>query len=128
MKHWNQEKAETNSTEEKKSDDSNSSKKSDESESKRSSAADDAKSKEQLAQENKISARFVDSDKYEKIEKILKDSGQFQNIVNGLDDAFILPSDAKLKIVFSEGDGPVYDPNTRTILMSYNFAQYLAQK
>lgn len=60
---------------------------------------------------------------YRDIAEVYKASGQFQSIVEGINKEFILPHN--IKIQFADKEGPLYDPNTRTITMSYGFIFYL---
>lgn len=60
---------------------------------------------------------------YRDLAVVFEKSGQFQNIVDGLNREFIFPQD--IKVEFSRKDGPLYNPRTKTIIMSYDFIFYL---
>lgn len=63
--------------------------------------------------------------KHKDIRTVLEASGRFQDAVAELNASFALPK--PVKIVFREGDGPQYDPNTRQISMNYGFAARAAE-
>jgi hypothetical protein len=58
--------------------------------------------------------------KHKDIRAVLEGSGRFQDAVAELNASFALPR--SVKIVFREGEGPQYDPNTGEIAMNYDFA------
>lgn len=63
-------------------------------------------------------------DVYRDIKTIFSKSGEFNDIVDSMNQRFSLPYD--IKIDFIAGDGPVYYPSRHTIQMSYDFIFYLA--
>lgn len=57
---------------------------------------------------------------YRDIETIVKDSGQFQNIIQGLNSEFLLPQN--IMVEFSDREeGPLYNPEKQKITMGYAF-------
>lgn len=59
---------------------------------------------------------------YRDLGVVLKESNQFQSIIDGINKEFILPEN--IKVIFSDDEGPVYNPSTKTITMSYGFIFY----
>lgn len=55
---------------------------------------------------------------------VFEKSGDFQAIVDGLNNTFIFPKNVTIK--FAAGDGPYYSPGNRTVYMSYDFIYYLS--
>ncbi len=70
--------------------------------------------------------QFMPADKkvYQDIKIIFEKSHQFQTVIQKLNETFSLP--VNVKVVFADADGPVYKPNTRTVVMNYDFIFYLA--
>lgn len=58
------------------------------------------------------------------IKKTFEERGYYQQLVNILNNKFIFPTDITIK--FAEEDGPLYDPNDKTITMSYDFILYVS--
>lgn len=61
---------------------------------------------------------------YEDIAVVFEKSGDFQDIVDGLNRTFIFPKTVTIK--FAMGDGPYYSPGNNTVYMSYDFIYYLS--
>ncbi len=79
-----------------------------------------------MEETGKLSLQFdAPKDKsYLPIQKIFEERGYFQNLVNLLNNKFIFPTNITIK--FAEEDGPLYDPNDKTITMSYEFIMYVS--
>ena len=58
------------------------------------------------------------------IKNTFEERGYFQKLVDILNNKFVFPSDITIK--FAEEDGPLYDPNDKTITMSYDFILYVS--
>jgi len=64
-----------------------------------------------------------DNKTFQDIAVIFKESGQFQSIIDGLNREFVIPEN--IKVEFADKEGPLYDPATKTITMSYDYIFYL---
>lgn len=55
--------------------------------------------------------------------RLLLGPAAFRDLVEGLNEVFALPR--KITVSLAAGDGPYYDPSTRTIRINYDFVQYV---
>ena len=62
---------------------------------------------------------------YRDLQTMIKSSGKFEGIIKAINQEFILPQ--TITVRFAQGDGPVYEPNKKTIAMSYDFIFYLTK-
>lgn len=58
-------------------------------------------------------------------EALVRERGVFEDLLASLNETVALPTD--VTVVFQSGDGPYYDPESREIVMNYEFIYWLAE-
>ncbi|MCJ7680765.1 MAG: DUF4344 domain-containing metallopeptidase [Candidatus Aminicenantes bacterium] len=64
-----------------------------------------------------------DNPDFQEIADFIEEGGRFRELIDHLNENFALPSD--ITIIFTEGDGPYFDPENLEIIMNYDFLSML---